>query len=277
MANRHFAELGDVWKHLPLAEVLRLNPPQQYLETHAGSLSYLLTASPTRVHGALRFLKRAPLDPDLIGCTYLAALQAEAGVYPGSPALALRELGANASYVFCDIDSGSAAALRTAGRHHRIRVVEGDGVAAIAREAERTSIEPRNVFVHIDPYDPHERFSAGAMTPVELAARLARLGYRLLYWYGYESISQRGWALHAISRLAPGIDLWCGDVLMPAPFIYPECSGPWGCGIVLANMTASEAATCALLGTALERISADDVASDNEPSRLSFEVIKDPL
>ncbi len=277
MANRHFAELGDVWKHLPLAEVLRLNPPQQYWETHAGSLSYPLTASPTRGHGALRFLKRAPLDPDLIGCTYLAALKAEAGVYPGSPALALRELGANASYVFCDIDSGSAAALRTAGRHHRIRVVEGDGVAAIAREAERTSIEPKNVFVHIDPYDPHERFSPGAMTPVELAARLARLGYRLLYWYGYESISQRGWALHAISQLAPGIDLWCGDVLMPAPFIYPERSGPWGCGIVLANMNAREAATCARLGTALERISADDVASDNEPSRLSFEVIKDPL
>ena len=277
MANRHFAELGDVWKHLPLAEVLRLNPPQQYWETHAGSLSYPLTASPTRGHGALRFMKRAPLDPDLIGCTYLAALKAEAGVYPGSPALALRELGANASYVFCDIDSGSAAALRTAGRHHRIRVVEGDGVAAIAREAERPSIQPRNVFAHIDPYDPHERFSPGAMTPVELAARLARLGYRLLYWYGYESISQRGWALHAISQLAPGIDLWCGDVLMPAPFIYPERSGPWGCGIVLANMNAREAATCARLGTALERISADDVASDNEPSRLSFEVIKDPL
>jgi len=68
MANRHFAELGDVWKHLPLAEVLRLNPPQSYWETHAGSLCYPLTASPTRVHGALRFLKRAPLDPDLIGC-----------------------------------------------------------------------------------------------------------------------------------------------------------------------------------------------------------------
>ena len=77
MANRHFAELGDVWKHLPLAEVLRLNPPQHYWETHAGSLCYPLTASPTRVHGALRFLKRAALDPDLIGCAYLAALQAE--------------------------------------------------------------------------------------------------------------------------------------------------------------------------------------------------------
>jgi hypothetical protein len=65
--------------------------------------------------------------------------------------------------------------------------------------------------------------------------------------------------------------------MMPAPFIFPECSGPWGCGIVLGNMTGSEAAMCARLGTALERISADDVASNNEPRRLSFKVITDPL
>jgi hypothetical protein len=37
--NNHFAELGDVWKHLPLAEILRINPPRQYCETHAGSAS----------------------------------------------------------------------------------------------------------------------------------------------------------------------------------------------------------------------------------------------
>ena len=131
MANRHFAELGDVWKHLPLAEVLRLNPSREYWETHAGSPSYPLTASPTRVHGALRFLKRAPLDPDLIGCAYLAALQTEPSVY-GSPALALRELGANTRYVFCDIDPLSAAALRAAGTPHHVHVVQGDGITAIA-------------------------------------------------------------------------------------------------------------------------------------------------
>ena len=56
MTNRHFGELGDVWKYLPLAEVLRLNPPLHYWETHAGSAAYTLTESPTRRHGALRFL-----------------------------------------------------------------------------------------------------------------------------------------------------------------------------------------------------------------------------
>jgi len=49
--NNHFAELGDVWKHLPLAEILRVNPPRVYWETHAGSASYVLTESPSRLHG----------------------------------------------------------------------------------------------------------------------------------------------------------------------------------------------------------------------------------
>jgi hypothetical protein len=66
--NNHFAELGDVWKHLPLAEILRVNPPRVYWETHAGSASYVLTESPSRLHGALRFLSLAPEDPDLEGC-----------------------------------------------------------------------------------------------------------------------------------------------------------------------------------------------------------------
>ncbi len=61
---------------------------------------------------------------------------------------------------------------------------------------------------------------------------------------------------------------------MPSPFVYPERSGVWGCGVVLANMTAAEARACARLGSALERISADDVLPGNEPARLEFTVIQ---
>jgi hypothetical protein len=98
--NNHFAELGDVWKHLPLAEILRVNPPRVYWETHAGSASYVLTESPSRLHGPLRFLSLAPEDPDLEGCAYLAALTLVPGVYPGSATLATLALGRSASYVF---------------------------------------------------------------------------------------------------------------------------------------------------------------------------------
>ena len=273
MANRHFATLGDVWKHLPLAEILQLRPPTHYWETHAGSPAYALTESPTRAHGAIRFLSVAPSNATLKASCYLEALRSTQGTYPGSPALAMRALGQGADYLFCDRDAESAEALREAGRTLHVRVVEADGVSTIRNEADRAGVNPSEVFVHIDPYDPFERLTSDSMTPVELAAALARRGYRVFYWYGYESLDKRGWARHAIARLAPDVNLWCGDMLIPSPFVFPERSGVWGCGVVLANMTTVEAETGARLGAALEHISIDDVLRNNEPRRLAFAVI----
>ena len=273
IVNQHFAKLGDVWKHLPLAEVLRINPPQQYWETHAGSATYPLSDSPPRLHGALRFLAQAPREPQLARCAYLQVLQSMPGVYPGSPMLAMRVLGNRASYLFCDTDPESARSLGEASRDLNVRVVNRDGVSTVAQEADSVALDPSGVLIHIDPFDPHERQTPNSMTPVELAASLARRGFRLFYWYGYDDVDDRGWARAEIARLAPGVELWCGDVLIPSPFVYPERGGAWGCGIVLANLTQEEAASCSQLGRALERISADDILSPNDPPGLTFAVI----
>ena len=274
MANHHFGALGDVWKHLALAEILRVRPPRHYWETHAGSAEYPLTESPTRLHGALRFLARAPGDVDLAGCSYLDALRAAPGVYPGSASLATRALGDRAEYLFCDTDPESTLTLRKAGGHLAKRVADEEGVAAIRREAASASLNPADVLVHIDPFDPHERLTPDALTPVALAADLASRGFRVFYWYGYESIGARGWAHDEIARLSSDTALWCGDVLIPSPFVYPERRGAWGCGVVLANMTDTETDVCARLGRALERMCADDVAPGNIPERLAFDHLR---
>ena len=111
----------------------------------------------------------------------------------------------------------------------------GDGVSAIYREAQLSRVDSGGVLVHIDPFDPYERVTSQSQTPVELAAWLARAGYRLFYWYGYDGVERRGWAHGEISRLVPGVNLWCGEVLMPACLVYPERTGAWGCGVVLAK------------------------------------------
>jgi len=271
--NHHFGELGDVWKHLPLAEILRLNPPRHYWETHAGSAAYPLTESPARRHGALRFQDHAPNDPLLKESAYLQALQEMPGLYPGSPTLAVRALGEEAGYIFCDIDPESAASLRTAVEGFQAAVLEEDGVSAIDHQVELARVDPSSVLVTIDPFDPHERFDPNGKTPLELAASLAAAGYRVFFWYCYDSAELGGWAYDEIAKLAPGIDLWCGDVLMPASFIYPDRSGAWGCGIMLANATKAEVNSCRRLGRALERISAADLHPGNIPDRLEFRMI----
>ncbi len=272
--NHHFGEMGDVWKHLPLAEMLRVNPPLHYWETHAGSARYPLTASPTRRHGVLRFLELAPGDPELQGCAYLGALRLMPGYYPGSPALATQVLGRDGSYIFCDIDPESAAGLRTAAGGLEARVIEADGVSAIAREAELERVDPAEVLVLVDPFDPHQRWTPGGQTPLELAGWLAGEGYRVVFWYCYDSVEQRGWARAELGRLAPGAGLWCGDAMMPASFAWAGKPGPWGCGIVLANATSAEVSACERLGRALQRISEDDVVGGNEPDRLQFQVVQ---
>ncbi|HSR33568.1 MAG TPA: 23S rRNA (adenine(2030)-N(6))-methyltransferase RlmJ [Anaerolineae bacterium] len=272
--NHHFGELGDVCKHMPLAEILRVKPPLHYWETHAGSASYPLTASPSRLHGALRFLACAPAEPELQGCAYLQALRAMPDVYPGSPMIATRALGQGASYIFCDIDPESAASLRTATAGLNARVLEADGVSAITREVQFTRVDPADVMVFIDPFEPHERWTLDSKTPLELAGWLAGAGYRVFYWYGYDSVERRGWAREEIARLAPGVELWCGDTLMPASFIYPGRTGAWGCGVVLANATSVEVGVCERLGHALERMSESDFAAGNDPARLAFQVVR---
>ena len=271
--NPYFGDLGDVWKHLPLAEILRVNPPRHYWETHAGSAQYPLTASAERLHGALRFLASAPGEPELQNCAYLQVLQAMPDVYPGSPLLAIRALGQKASYIFCDIDPESTTSLRTATAGLNAQVVEGDGVSAIAREVQFERADPSDVLVHIDPFKPHERFAANSKTPIELAGWLADSGYRVFLWYGYDSVEQRGWARDAIAGLAPDVELWCGDMLMPASFIFPDRSGAWGCGVLLANATSVELDVCTQLGHALERISASDILNGNDPARLTFQIM----
>lgn len=271
--NHHFGELGDVWKHLPLAEILQLNPPRHYWETHAGSTSYPLTKTPARQHGVLNFLEHAPADPDLHHSAYLQALQDMPGIYPGSPLLATRALGRKASYIFCDIDPESAASLRAKVSHLNARIIENDGVSAISRKAQRAQVAPPDILILIDPFQPNERLTPGSQTPLELAASLATTGYRLIFWYAYFTLAERGWAIDAIAGLAPGVDLWCGDTIMPISFTYPDRSGLFGCGIVLANATLAERATCRQLGQALERIGATDVIEGSSPPQLDFQVI----
>ena len=272
--NPHFGKLGDVWKHLLLAEVLRHRPPLHYWETHAGSAHYPLTEIEERLHGAIQFAVCAPEDPDLQACAYLDALRSAPDIYPGSPMLAIRSLGKDAEYLFCDIDPESVRTLSEATAGVNGRVVEGDGVSAVDQAALLASACPSDVVVHIDPFNPYERLASNRKTPIELAGSLATAGYRVIYWYGYDSVDRRGWARTEIAGFAPEIELWCGDVLIPAPFIYPKRRDAWGCGVVLANATSAESSLCERLGHALERISSTDILEDNEPDRLTFQVVR---
>ena len=119
MANRHYGKIGDVWKHLVLAELLQSEAPAEYWESHAGAADYALTHSVARDYGAYYFFRNAQRSERLRRTAYHAILRSQASAteelrnYPGSPLLAMLALKETASRLFfCDLDQSSLLTIR---------------------------------------------------------------------------------------------------------------------------------------------------------------------
>jgi 23S rRNA (adenine(2030)-N(6))-methyltransferase RlmJ-like protein len=276
MANRHFAKLADVWKHGALTEVLAVERPSNYWETHAGNASYPMVDDAERRYGARTFVEVAPAFPALARSRYLAHLREinpEAlTIYPGSPLLAMRELGDTATYLFCDTDPSSVADLEAAGsdRAH-VRVVDSDGMTALHHELDDVG---GTVLAHVDPYDPWATGPSG-LSAVDLAVELIRRGKGLVYWYGYDQPSERAWAF---DRLTVGAaTIWCGDILVggsgqPGGDLGAATTAGTGFEVVCANVSSAAIDACRGFGEDLVRAYRGIALPDGEPGYLDFAV-----
>jgi 23S rRNA (adenine2030-N6)-methyltransferase len=274
MANPHFAKFADIWKHVPLLEVLRIERPSRYWETHAGTALYPLTPSPEREYGIYHFLRHVADEQVPSQSAYnsaLTALPSRDGIpteYPGSAVLAmLVERRDVAEYLFCDKDPASAVSLKNAavglGLKDRTRVVRGDGPGTIWTASETLpSGKEGTVVCHLDPFNS---FAAepGGPSSLQLFERLARKGIKAIYWYAYERPDERGWLL---SHLTDSTHVWCGDVLLPEA----DESGLVGLGVALANVSLASIRRCAELGRALERLYASARLPSGAYGSISF-------
>ncbi len=288
MANRHFAKLADVWKHLPLAEILATDRPRQYWESHAGSGLYAMVDDAERRYGAARVWSVAEADPALAGSRYLAGLRAandggggRLARYPGSAWLAMAELGRGAHYLLCDTDPDSADDLRAAaaarGVADRVEVLAADGRDALAA-ALTAADDPGAVLAHVDPYDPWGRGPRG-LSALDIGRRLADAGAGLVYWYGYDRPARWAWALDELAEGSSTRPLWCGDIQVRGvepPVVADdgdlgEATTPGtGFGIVCAGVSAAALDACRRLGEALAAAYEAAPLPDGRPGRLEF-------
>jgi 23S rRNA A2030 N6-methylase RlmJ len=277
MANSHFGNLADVWKHAVLVEVLEREPPGWYAETHAGSGAYAVVHDGEREFGILRFLEVAPRFAALARSRYRAVaasyVDGDGGLYPGSALLAMTVLGDASSYLLCDLDRESMIDLRRWSRElglHSCEVAEADGMAAVAAWLDGEAPGPR--LVHIDPFDPDAR-GPGGYSALELAARVADSGARLVYWYGFDEPGAQGSAHKQLAGLTRA-PLWCGEVMVTGASDSLRDLGrtttPCTFGIILANVQTGTAGACAALGNALSAAYADAILPDGRPASLAF-------
>ncbi len=159
----HAGNVGDVWKHCALVEILRraaaVGGRVAYVDTHAGEGSYALgpTGEWTEGIGRLWDAPRATAWNDTVAhyvalCRRLGAGDKRPQRYPGSPAFARAVLGADAELLLFERDPAAfgrlAAYCRGDGRVH---LACGDGLAALGEALRAAEAHARAVVTLIDP------------------------------------------------------------------------------------------------------------------------------
>ncbi len=218
MANPHFANLGDVWKHLLLTEVISWLRPEHYVETHAGSASYRLVDDVERGFGAEMFLSASSEIEPLRSSPYrrhiLEFARGAEPSYPGSAALAMVLLGRACRYDFCDTDPASVADLRAAGERFglrdKVRVTHGDGLAQTATLLRAHAIDAASL-VHVDPFD-FRAAAPGVVSALELVTCLAAASIPTFAWYGLTASSAAHELFREVTVAAPAARAWCAEL-----------------------------------------------------------------
>ena len=196
----HAGNVGDVWKHCALVEVLHrvaaTAAPVTFIETHAGEGRYALAPTGEWTEGIGRLWNDAPeTSGDAVArylalCRRLGTGDARPEQYPGSPRFARALLGADARLALWERDPAAAAQLGAAlGTETSTPVHVDDGMAALAREvaaAERTSDA---VIALIDPPWTQKADWTAIPDAVARAVHASRRATFLL-WYPVKSLTR---------------------------------------------------------------------------------------
>ncbi len=197
----HAGNVGDVWKHCALLEVLRgaaaHGGPVHYVETHAGEGGYALGPTGEWSEGIGRLWAAPDRDgaPDGLArylslCRRLGRGGERPTRYPGSPAFARAALGADAPLLLWERDQHAWEQLtaHAAGDPHTL-VIRGDGLQALDDTLATLAREPAPVVVFVDP--PYTHKSDWVTVPDALVRAAAAAPHAcLMLWYPVKSLTR---------------------------------------------------------------------------------------
>ena len=191
----HAGNVGDVWKHCALIEVLRRAGRVAYLDTHAGEGRYALGATGEWTEGIGRLWQDVPDRSDGAVARYVQLCRRigegrERPVrYPGSPMLARAVLGPDAAMTLWERDQETFEALRLmVGGDAHAQLFRDDGLVAVA-DAAAAAERDRDVVVLIDP--PYTQKADWIAVPDALArAVTATKRASFMLWYPVKSLTR---------------------------------------------------------------------------------------
>jgi 23S rRNA (adenine2030-N6)-methyltransferase len=195
----HAGNVGDVWKHCVLVEVLSRVAARPgrvaYLESHAGEGSYVLGSTGEWSEGVGRLWTRADGGPGPIA-SYVSLVRrlCEGGDrparYPGSPLLAAAVLGPGARLELWERDPATYERLRARmAEDPRAEPIHGNGLGSLETAIGAAARAADTVVALVDP--PYGEKSDWQRVP-DAIVRAARAAPRacLLLWYPVKSLTR---------------------------------------------------------------------------------------
>lgn len=192
MSYSHYGKQAEVWKHLPLCDIIAEEQPAVYVETNAASAVYTLHHTPEQQYGIYHFLEKAATHP--VKANFYCRLERAAFAenrYIGSPGLALSIRKEESRYIFFDIDKDALRNVEEFGKKHCL----GDRIELHNRNSLTGMREllphlPPSTLIHIDPYRIDEPDSNG-YTYLDLFRQAAKLHLKCFLWYGYQTLKEK--------------------------------------------------------------------------------------
>jgi len=188
----HAGNVGDVWKHCALVEILRRvaaggGPvrPGRYVDTHAGEGRYTLGQTGEWMEGVGRLWNARDLADGAVAryvalCRRLAHGAERPESYPGSPVLARAVLGDDVELALWERDAAACERLRA--NVTAACITCGDGLAALASVTDAT-------LVLVDP--PWAQKADWLAVPgAVIAAARALPAACLVLWYPVKSLTR---------------------------------------------------------------------------------------
>ena len=195
----HAGNVGDVWKHCALVEILRQSAGSGsgvvYLDTHAGEGRYALGPTGEWTEGIGRLWNRDAGTDDAVSryvalCRRLGVGTDRPERYPGSPVFARAVLGPTAELVLWEREPAALAALGVAlGDDAAARLDGGDGLAALGDAIAAAERGAETVVVLVDP--PYTQKADWIAIPDALVRGVAASTRAcVMLWYPVKSLTR---------------------------------------------------------------------------------------
>ena len=160
MGYKHFGRIGDIWKHLPLCEIVSKEDIKTYIETNSAYFDYVLEHSLEQDYGIGLFIDKSENYPELKESKYYELIKPfyDNDKYLGSCGQAIQLLKNKADkFIFYDLDKDALTSIEKTvtelGLSHIVETKLTDSATELINLIPKLN---NKTFVHIDPYLIHE-------------------------------------------------------------------------------------------------------------------------